>query len=263
MGMLTLTFRGPFLFVVPPPTGGVPSSTADIYAPVCSQHLGSVFFGDRSLSIYGNPQNGSAMQYFVRGVPANSGAISFQWNIALSANPIFASPDSLTPPVTAMLNPKLAYFRITVPRPKIFYALDAVSDTEVVTSGTPTNTFNTLLTAFRLYYDWDLIAQITLTTPPSVSAAPFTITPPAGQTHPGSPAGFLPLADSGDVEFEYEGPGMADPDHQDASSCFGQLAQLAGLNWFLNFDNSGGSGGAQFHTGSDCTAVPLILGLRN
>jgi hypothetical protein len=263
MGMLTLTFRGPFLFVVPPATGGVLSPTVDIYAPICSQHLGSVFFGDRSLSIFGNPQNGSAMQYVVRGVAPNPGVISFQWNFGLSTNSIFVSPDSSTPPVAAKLNPSFAYFRVTAPRPKIFYAMDMVTDTEVVKSGTPTNTFNSLLTAFRLYYDWDAITQITLTAPPNVSAVPFAITPPAGQPHPGSPASFLPLADTGDVEFEYEGPGMADPDHQDASSCFNQLALLAGLNWFLNFDNSGGSGGAQFHTGSDCTAVPLILGLNN
>ena len=263
MGMLTLTFRGPFLFVVPPPTGATPSTTVDIYAPVCNQHLGSVFFGDKSISLFGNPQSGGGMQYTVRGVAANPGKISFQWNVSLSLNPAFISPDSVTPPVAAALNTKFAYFRITVPRPKIFYALDIVSDTEVVLAGAPTNTFNPLLTSFRLYYDWNLAAQITLTPPQSVSAIPFSITPPAGGPEPGAPAGFLPLADTGDIEFQYEGPGLSDPDHQDASSCFSQLALLAGLNWSLNFDNSGGSGGAQFHTGSDCTAVPLILGLNN
>lgn len=263
MGMLTLTFRGPFLFSVPPASGGAPSPTVDVYAPICDQHLGSVFFGDKSLSIFGNPQNGNAMQYFVRGIAANPGSISFQWNFGLSTIPIFVSPEAFNPPVPSNLNPKFAYFRITAPRPKIFYAMDAVTDTEVVTTGTPTNVFPTVLTSFRLYYDWDTIAQIILTPPKSVSDSPFAITPPAGQPHPGSPASFLPLADTGDIEFEYEGPGMADPDHQDASACFNQLAQLAGLNWFLNFDNSGGSGGAQFHTGNDCTAVPLILGLNN
>jgi hypothetical protein len=260
MGMLTLTFRGPFLFVVPPPVGGAPSPTVSIYAPVCDQHIGSVFFGDGSLSIYGNSQNGSAMQYAVSGPVANVGPISFQWNPRLSANRAFISPDLQNPPVLANVNTKLAYFGITAPRPKMFYALDLVRDTEVVTGAAPTNTFNVLLTSFRLYYDWDLTTAIFLQAPPSVSAVPFSITPPAGNPPAGAPANFLPLADAGDIEFEYEGPGTSDPDHQDASMCFGRLAQLAGLPWSLNFDNSGGLGGAAFHTGSDCKAIPLVIG---
>src|SRR5215472_14306635 len=145
MGMLTLTFRGPFLFVVPPPAGGAPSPTVNIYAPVCDQHLGSVFFGDGSLPLYGNRRSGSAMQYSVLGPAANVGPITFQWNPRLSANPAFISPDLQNPPVPTNLNPGLAYFVVTAPRPKIFYALDVVRDTEVVTGPAPTNAFGVLL----------------------------------------------------------------------------------------------------------------------
>jgi len=263
MGMLSLTFRGPFLFVVPPANGANPSPTVDIWAPICDEHLGSVFYGDGSYPIYGNGQNGRVMKYAVMGVTPNGGAISFQWNPLLSATPIFVSPDTEAPPVPTNLNLKFAYFGITVPRPKIFYAMNSVKDTEIVKNGTVANIFPVVLTAFRLYYDWNLTSPVSLQTPPSVSAFPFIITPPAGPTLPGSPAGFLPLADAADIEFEYEGSGTADPDHQDASACFGGLAQLAGLPWFLNFDNSGGMGGGQFRRGSDCTAVPLVLGLNN
>jgi hypothetical protein len=264
MGMLTLTFRGPFLFVVPPPTGGVPSTTVNIYAPVCDQHMGSVFFGDGSRPINGNRQNGSSMQYVIQGPAPHTGLISFQWNPLLSGDPAFICPDMQVPSVPTNVNPRLVYFYIIAPRPKIFYALDLVSDTEVVTGASPCNTFPVLLTSFRLHYDWDLKTAILLKAPTSVSSgAPFVITPPAGDPHPGAPVGFLPLGDTADIEFQYEGPGISDPDHQDASTCFAQLAQLAGLPWSLNFDNSGGIGGAAFRTGSDCTAIPLVIGVKN
>jgi hypothetical protein len=263
MGLLSLTFRGPFLFVVPPPVAGAPAPTVTIYAPKCDSHLGSVFFGNGSHPIFGNAQNGSTQKYAVIGVQPNTSRISYQWDLGTTNRSMILSPDSMVPPPPYNPNLASAYFSITVPRPKIFYALNSVNDTEVVTGAAPTGNYPNLLTAFRLYYDWDLTTLIQLQVPANVGPMPWPITPPAGAVPPGAPAGWLPLADSGDIEFQFEGPDMSDPDHQDASSCFDQIAKMAGIPWWLSFDNSGGAGGHLFRTGSDCLALPIVLGLNN
>ena len=156
------------------------------------------------------------------------------------------------------------YFMITVPRPTIFYGLDWVNDTEVVPQkSAPTQVFGKAWsTAFRLYYQWDLVTPILLQRPPNEYPISMAITPPAG-TIPGAPAGWLPLSDCGDIEFQFEGPEMSDPDHQDASACFSQIVQLAGIPWWLNFSNGAASGGAAFRTGSDCKALPVVIGYNN
>jgi hypothetical protein len=265
MGMLTLTFRGPFLFVVPTPTGGVRSQTVDIYAPACEGHLGSVFFGGGSYPIYGRCQQGDSQTYSVSGVnPPKSGIISYQWDFDTFGTSPIVSPDMLgNPPQYASKFPD-AYFHINVPRPKVFYALDIVGDTGVMGLDNAVLPFPFHLTAFRLYYDWDLVTPIKLLAPSTVKPANtfYTVTPPVG----GPPAGmpnWLPLADAGDIEFQFEGPGMSDPDHQDASACFAEIANLAGLPWWLDYDNGGGGGGVAFRTGSDCHALPIVLGMNN
>jgi hypothetical protein len=268
MGMLSLTFRGPFLVVVPPPTGGVPSPTISIYAPCCDQHLGSVFFGDGSYPIFGSLMKGNELVYTVsgadNGLVTNPGKISYQWDWSLGNTDITLSPDNpaapQNPAAPALSN---AYFCITVPRPKIFYALGAVPDTEVVpNNASATNVFPNWATCFRLYYDWNLTTQINLTFPVNAGGQTKGITPPAGSIA-GAPGTWLPLADSGDIEFQYNGPGNSDPDHQDAFTCFSRIAQLAGIPWWLNFDNGDAGGGAAFRTGSDCTALPIVVGMNN
>jgi hypothetical protein len=269
MGTLTLTFRGPFLFVVPPPLDdGIPSPFVHIYAPQCAGHLGSVFFGDGAYPIYGRCQYGGSYTYRLTGVnPPDSGIISYQWDYATSGSvsPIL-SPDSMdNPPQYAATFPT-AYFHIRVPRPKIFYALNTVNDTDIVTGASiPDPSGIRWLTAFRLYYDWDAATPAPIRLFPPVTVLPkdtwWDITPPVGGPLAQMPE-WLPLADAGDIEFQYEGPVMGDPDHQDASACFNQLAKLAGLPWWLSF-NSAGGGGAAFRTGSDCLALSMVLGTKN
>jgi len=262
MGVLSITFRGPFLVVIPQPKGGVSGGTVDVYAPRCVQHLGSVFYGDGSLPLHGRHRAGDAQQYVLSGPAANSGKISFQWNTRLSeASPIL-SPESHAPGTAYTLNAADAYFRITVPRPKIFYATNLVRDTEVVLEGTPRQSFPYWFTSFRLYYDWDLTTPVQLNPPVNAGSTAYFVTPPVGKPPAGSPAGWLPLADAGDIEVHFQGPELNDPDHQDASDCFNAIAQLAGLPWWLNFKHAA-AGGAQDRTGSDCLAIPIVAGLNN
>jgi hypothetical protein len=264
MGMLSLTFVGPFVFVVPTAKGGSPSSTVNIYAPKCQGHLGAVYYGDGSYPLSGRFRTGGSHQYTVGGVDANTGNISFQWNSALFSTSPILSPESQTPKTPYTPNFSDAYFCITAPRPKIYYALNIVNDTEVVTSGEPAGNFSNWSTAFRLYYDWDLKKPISLQPPKYGSVAPpaYYLTPPAGGP-PATPPGWSSLGETGDVEFRLDSPSLTDPDHQDASACFDQMVQLAGLSWWLNFDTGTGGGGAQFHNGSDCLALSLVVGLNN
>ena len=262
MSALSITFRGPFLIVIPPSKGGAPAATVDVYAPRCANHLGSVFYGDASLPLHGRHRAGDAQQYVLSGPSANTGRISFQWNSRLTdASPIL-SPESHAPGTAYTLNPTDAYFRITVPRPKIFYATNLVRDTEVVFQGTPQQRFPYWFTSFRLYYDWDLATPIQLRPPANAGSAAHFVTPPVGKPPAGSPAGWLPLADAGDIEVRFQGPEVNDSDHEDASECFSAIAHLAGLPWWLNF-NHGAAGGAQVRTGSDCLAIPIVAGLNN
>ena len=272
MGMLSITFRGPFLFVVPEPIApGTPASTVTIYAPACAGHLGSVFFGDGAVSLYGSKQGGQYQTYEVSGgTPApgnsglvtNTGAISYQWDAEKTATSMILSPDD--PPISYTPALSAAYFSITVPRPSIFYALDAVLDTEVVTVGSaPTQSFDKYwMTAFRLYYDWDLVTSIDMQPPANVSPNPTSITPPAG-TLQGALPGWQALSDCGDIEFQYQGPVQGDADHRDAADCFHKIAKLAGVPWWLNFDFGANGGGPAWKTGSDCQALPIVLGLNN
>jgi hypothetical protein len=269
MGTLSLTFRGPFLFVVPKPSAdGAPSPTVHVYAPPCAGHFGSVFFGNGARPIYGRLQQGDSHTYTLKGVePTSSGTISYQWDYETYQSSPIVSPDLLDTPVPYASTFPTAYFHICVPRPKIFYALDIVTDTDVVTGATvPDPSQAPFLTAFRLYYDWDLTSPLIKLFAPRTVLARHTywdITPPAAGP-PKQKPNWLSLGDSGDIEFKFESPGLDDPHHLDAGACFEQIAKLAGLPWWLSFDNSGGSGGgAAFHTGSDCHALPIVLGLNN
>lgn len=262
MGTLSVTFRGPFLIVIPPSQGGGVSATVDIYAPRCTDHLGSVFYGDGSLPLHGRSRAGDGQQYVLSGPAANAGKISYQWNMSLTTASPILSPEMHAPGTPYTPSAANAYFRITVPRPKIFYALNLVRDTEVVVQGAARQNFPYWYTAFRLYYDWDLKTPVQLKPPANAGSMAHFITPPIGGPAAGSPGGWLPLADSGDIEVQFQGPELNDPDHQDASECFSAIAQLAGLSWWLNFKHAA-AGGAQDHTGSDCLAIPILAGLNN
>ena len=288
LGTLSLTFRGPFMLYIPLATAGVPAANIWIFAPKCAGHLASVYPGDESKPLPGMFKNGGRYAYILTGPTANGGAISFQWDWYLAGqdNPVLYPENAPAPqpkrptskPGSPMSYAQNAYFSIVVPRPKIFYALNLINDTEVVTGDQCHNQFGyRWFTSFRLFYDWPF-SQVQLflpdapldpnqaVTPPSASSASYDITPPAGDNSydPNNPPpGWQPLPVAADIEFQYEGPGSSDPDHQDAGACFDQIMQLAGLPYWLNFQNGNTSGGALVHSGADCLAIPLVIGYGN
>jgi hypothetical protein len=156
-------------------------------------------------------------------------------------------------PVTAN-----AWFHLVVPRPKIVYGM-IPEGVEIVGKDfqTPTGVLSPYATALRFYYDWDG-SEVSLSLPAysnpvtgRTSAPPNRdITPPFG----------APLPNYADIEIQYGSPGSGDSDHHDAISCFGQIAQLAGVPWWVSYYDAGGSG-ASIKTAVDCTAVPLAFGL--
>ena len=117
MNMLSLTFRGPFLFEVPLPKAGIPSPTVNIYAPQCDAHLGSIFYGNRSLAFYGSCAGGQNQAYVLTGqVPlpgyiglvTNTGKISYQWDAANAGSNSILTPDN--PPVAYTPKVSNCYF---------------------------------------------------------------------------------------------------------------------------------------------------------
>ena len=264
---LSLTFRGPFLLVVPPYDGnGSLSKWITIYAPKCEGHSASVFWGDGAAHLFGRAHLGGKFPYRLTGPNANDGDISYQWNADLSpTNPIL-SPDTSGPPQRYKMNLWDAYFGISVPRPLVYYATDLIEDTEVVQQGDCKNDFSQRwATGFRLYYHWSHHRRLELfpsEIPPGSSTEPIDVTPPVGKSYEQYPD-WHSLPESGDIEFQYESSGGDDLEHRDAASCFEQITKLIGLNWWLNFNNGAVPGGSAVHTGGDCEAVPMVVGINN
>jgi hypothetical protein len=239
-GLLSITFRGPFVFVFPKDA----TKNVDVYAPACDGHTAGIFYSTASLPITPMAQQGHNHVHQISGksLSSHGGAIS---KIGASLGKLPTAPGA---------GLALSAFRVSVPRPKIVHGLIPV-DVEIVT-GSPTGTLQAYATALRFYYDWTVGTPVTLQGPgyphpkPKNPPPPLNITPPAG----------APLPDYGDISIEHRGPESGDPDHTDAISCFAKIAQVAGVNWWLSFYNSS-SGGPAVKTGADCGAVPLVSGI--
>jgi hypothetical protein len=240
-GLLSITFRGPFVF-------SIQSNTVDVYAPKCDGHLAGISWTDGESPIEGLHKGGGNHTYSITGsgVTSNTGSIA---QSGLGKIPAVSSGSPQT---------QFAYFHILVPRPKIIYRVNADTVEIVQSSAGPQGATDSYATSLRFYYDWVVGSSVLLSPPvypfPPTAAnpapPPITITPPGG----------APLPEYGDIEIQYDGPGSGDPDHLDAIACFDQIAQLAGVSWWLNYYNPSG-GGAQLRTGSDCKAVPLVFGI--
>jgi hypothetical protein len=239
-GLLSITFRGPFVFVFSKDA----ARNVDVYAPACDGHAAGIFYSSASLPISRMAQQGHNHIYRISGTGLSSfgGAIT---KLGANLGTLPAAPSAGLP---------LSAFHVVVPRPKIVYGL-IPDDVEIVT-GSPTGTFQSYATSLRFYYDWTTGSAVTLQSPayphpqPPNPPPPLNIAPPAG----------APLPDYGDISIEYGSPESGDVDHNDAISCFAKIAQVAGVSWWLNYYNSSG-GGPAFRAGSDCTAVPLVFGV--
>ena len=233
---LAISFRGPFVFEVD-------DKTVNVYAPRCEGHTAGVFTARNEYPLYGLYKSGYRYTYELcaRGISPNPNDIIYL--------PPSTSSDGafLDAPADCDINPQLVYFRIVLPKPVIMYGLNTTTAAVV---GAPNAELLDWATGARLYYECDFSQRITLRPP---FGSEVDITPPSSADDPTT---LLPAI--GDIDFEYRGPNVADDDHNDAMTCFANIAQLVGLDWWLQYDQS--YTGAHVRTGGDCQAVPLLMG---
>jgi hypothetical protein len=246
-GTLTVTFRGPFVF-------SVESDHIDVYAPKCEDHAARLSWTASEYSIKGLSQSGGQHTYAIRGAGINPGGTPG----AITHLPVKPGMDGgiLPGPVGTKPQKQHAHFHFSVPLPKIIYGMLPDSVEVVKTSSGPTGVTNNYATAVRLYYDWTVGSDVLMNVPfyqPSGSTnpppTPINVTPPSGNG----------LPDFGDIELQYDGPDSGDASHNDAISCFEQIALVAGVPWWLNYYDPHNTG-ALIHSLTDCKAMPMILG---
>lgn len=242
-GLLSITFRGPFVFSFP----ALSTGNVDVYAPKCDGHFAGIFWTDNACPVTGLDSQGGNHTYAIagNGIAPSAGALSL----------LGAAVVSVASGVPAAAK---ASFHLAVPRPKIVYGI-LPEQSEIVGKNfsSPTGVLSSYATGVRFYYDWDG-TEVSLSRPAythpktgRTSAPPNQdITPPYGD----------PLPQFGDIEVQYGGPKSSDSDHLDAIACFKQIADLAGVPWWLSYYDAGGSG-ASVRTAVDCIAFPLLFGI--
>jgi hypothetical protein len=245
-GTLAITFNGPFVF-------SVESDHIDVFAPKCDDHLAGVFWTTSEYPITGLSKGGGQHTYTIAGKGINPDGAPKQ----VSHLPVKPGTNGGLLPGPAGAKPKTsyAYFHIQVPLPKIIYGMNADSVEVVKDDAGPTGAKADYATGVRLYYDWTVGSAVLLQLPfyqpanGGLAAPSIPITPPSGNG----------LPDYGDIEFQYRGPASGDSDHDDAISCFENIADLGGVNWWLSYYDSPNSG-LLVRPGSDCKALPIIFG---
>jgi hypothetical protein len=273
---LSITFRGPFLYVFPPVKGDDPNPVVDIYAPYCPYHEAGFFYSDYSYSETelwkeaqkrGNPPthrkytiDGDGITAYARNPDIIDPVYLPYPNDPLGGGPILQPGSGDTP----SLRHHKMLFHLSVPRPRFIYPLycDSVEVVKSYSTG-PSGTSSQYGTALRFFYEWDTDSIITLTPP---GLRPLSLTPP-----------IVPeLPSYGDIEIRYEGLGITDNNdpHSDSRSCFADLVTLAGLEWWLSYKDglstpsnpSNAHGPRPYsthaHTGADCYAPSLVIGLK-
>jgi len=256
---LSITFSGPMLFdFVTDDKAGL----VDIYVPFCPYHEAGFYFSSSSLSeidVWKNEKNAAARRplniaYKITsdGIRPNPKADLISSNFPKGPKPITKTPpeselqqgadrggvsDSVyilqlggqdgaakktkcTPPTYKTM------FRLTVPMPRYVAPLYC-DNVEVLDSfgGKASHTLYQHCTALRFFYEWNAGSAIWLGTP----ANSYDITPSI----------FSHLPQMADIEVRYEGIDIEDENdpHSDARSCFANLATLAGVEWWINYQD--------------------------
>jgi hypothetical protein len=256
---LSITFSGPMLFDFVPDTK---SGRVDIYVPFCPYHEAGFYFSSGSLSeidiwkkepntTIGRPTN-IAYSITGKGIKPNPKA-----DLIPSQFPKGPMPTTKTPPESEVPKgaknrtssgnvyilqlgvqngvgakttvPPPTYktmFKLTVPMPR--YVSPLYFDNLEVLDSFGAKAGHTLYqhcTALRFFYEWNARSTIHLGTP----TTSYEITPPV----------FGKLPQMTDIEVRYEGIDVEDENdpHSDARSCFASLATLAGVDWWINYDD--------------------------
>lgn len=237
MSTLQLSFHGPFLYHFKP-------NQVEIHAPKCPGHTAGIFTAKNELPLTGRHRHGNERCYRITG-------------------PVFATPSPpqrvrfhdphetiLDAPHGTAPVPHTAYFSIVAPLPQTVMPT-IPNDVEVVRPpAKPTGELTSKATGLRFFYEADLSKTLMLTV--------------EGSSGPAWIADFdAPFLghEFDDVEIRYASVVPEQQEHQDAFECFDGIARLAGVDWWLCYEDRSKPHGPQpfGKTGSDCRAAILTI----
>jgi len=237
MNTLQITFHGPFLY-------RFIRSHVEIYAPKCPGHTAALFTAKNEVPLTGRHRQGNSRCYRLTG-------------------PVFAPPSPLPPvriydPHNTILDATkaakpafhLSHFCLIAPLPQTVVPL-VPNDVEVVEPpAAPAGTLKSQATGLRFFYEADLSKNLMLALDGS--------TAPAWVSDFDAPALAHNFADA-EVRYASETPELEE--HQDALDCFDRIAALAGVDWWLSFDDPSKPYGTEPYVkrGSDCRAAILTI----
>jgi len=229
MGMLGVTFRGPFAFSIQP-------MCVDVFLPLCDNHFAWAFTANSEMPLCGRARMGGDYGYLLK----SDGITNNLNNIAYSSS---GTTLILSGPPKCPIDPSQVKLRMTVPRPDSIFGINA-ANTEVVKS-TPTGTLQNYATGLRFLYRCDLSKSITMRTP-------------EGSERDLDLDGLPSLPDYGDIDIQYAGSDADDAEHLDAIDCFDKTMKMLNLPWWLNYGQVGMM--TETRRGSDCRSAVIVLG---
>jgi hypothetical protein len=241
MGTLQLSFHGPFLY-------RFTKSGVEIYAPKCSGHTAGLFTAKNEIPLTGRHRLGHSRCYRITGpvfTPPNP----------LPA-PRFHDPDNTILDASRSAKPAFhkSHFCLIVPLPQLVIPM-IPNDVEIIDNGSnppgaPTGKLQRRATALRFYYNADLSKNLMLTLDNSGASAWMADFDAPSLGH-----------DFADVEVRYASRNAETEEHKDALECFDQIAGLAGVDWWLCYDDPTKPHGTEafVKAGNDCRAAILTI----
>lgn len=247
MDILQVSFYGPFFYDFRAAYN--PPGKVSIYAPKCPGHKAGIFTAKDEKPLHRRSRHGDGLQYILAGAvfnPSPPPPIKFPTitkatilDVSSDASPAFGE----------------ASFRLYVPFPQFVYPLNGSPPLEVVKGGKPVRNITQFATGMRFYYSADLSMPVTLavqcdsTKPIVIFKSDFDYFDDHNSIR------------NSDVVFQYNSGSPEDSEHEDASSCFGLIAGIAGLDqWWLCYEGSQTSGSGSFvRAGDDCLAPIMVV----
>jgi hypothetical protein len=240
MSTLQLSVHGPFLYRF---TRG----QLELYAAKCAGHTAGLFTAKNEVPLTGRHRHGNSRCYRITGpvfTPPNP-----------AQPPRFHDPDHTILDASQAAKPALhqSHFCMVLPLPQLVVPLIPY-EVEVIDAanagGKPSGKLERRAAGLRLYYEADLSKSLMLTLDDSPAPAWIADFDAALLGH-----------SFADAEIRYASVTPEIQEHHDALECFDNLASLAGVDWWLSFDDASKPHGAQpfAKTGADCRAPILII----
>ena len=238
MGTLQLSFHGPFLY-------RFMDKEVEIYAPKCPRHAAGLFTAKKEFPLTGRHRMGHGRRYHIQGPVFVAQPPAARHRLHDPGKTILDASKAAKPAYAQ------AYFCLVVPVPQVVVPL-IPGDVEVIYSSgsSPTGKLSSHATGLRFYYQADLSKPVTLVLDGAKAASWVADFDAPDLGH-----------EFADVEVRYASVTAEDQEHHDAIECFDHLAGLAGVDWWLCFDESSHPSGTQafVKNGNDCRAPVLIL----